>query len=123
VNGASIDTFAKSNTSKYFHATGAPSESPTYKPDGTADNPIKIAYQQHLSLIRMFNYMNFELKDDITMYTGYELAQVDEAFTGTITANGKKINVRSAEVTSGGNAVMFAYQPQTFTWLIVDEEA
>ena len=123
VNGAAIDTFAKSNTSKYFHATGAPSESPTYKPDGTADNPIKIAYQQHLSLIRMFNYMNFELKDDITMYTGYELAQVDEAFTGTITANGKKINVRSAEVTSGGNAVMFAYQPQTFTWLIVDEEA
>lgn len=123
VNGAAIDTFAKSNTSKYFHATGAPSESPTYKPDGTADNPIKIAYQQHLSLIRIFNYMNFELKDDITMYTGYNLAQVDEAFTGTITANGKKINVRSAEITSGGNAVMFAYQPQTFTWLIVDEEA
>ena len=123
VNSATIDTFAKSNTSKYFHATGAPSESPAYKPDGTADNPIKIAYQQHLSLIRMFNYMNFELKDDITMYTGYELAQVDEAFTGTITANGKQINVRSAKVTSGGNAVMFAYQPQTFTWLIVDEEA
>jgi hypothetical protein len=120
MDGNDIGTYQKSNTSKYFHASGAPTESPAYKPDGTADNPIKIAYQQHLSLLRMFNFMNFTVTNDITMYTGYNLALVDEAFTGTVKADGKSINVRSADKLEGANAVMFAYQPQSFTWLVID---
>ena len=120
VEGATVNTYQKSNTSKYFHASGAPAESPAYKPDGTTDNPIKIAYQQHLSLLRMFNFMNFTVTNDITMYTGYNLALVDEAFTGKVNAGGKSINVRSAQSVEGTNAVMFAYQPESFTWLVVD---
>jgi hypothetical protein len=122
VNGASIDTFKKEATSKYFHASGV-TESPAYKPDGTSSNPIKIAYQQHLSLIRMFNYMHFELSKDIKMYTGYELPVVDEAFTGTIQSNGHTVNVRSAELTAPDEdkvAVWFVYQPLAFDWLIID---
>ena len=118
VNSVKVETYQKLDTSKYFHASNAPVES-GYKPDGTSDNPIKIAYQQHLSLLRMFNYMNFEITKDINMYTGYNLALVDEAFTGTVNANGKKVNVISADKKSGTVATMFAYQPLAFDWLVV----
>ena len=74
----------------------------------------------------MFNYMNFTLNRDVTMYTGYKLYMVDEAFTGTIEANEHEVNVRSSE--SNKDFVddddddttypqFFAYQDVNFTWL------
>ena len=129
VDGATIDTVKKEATSKYFHAIAGAANNDGYKPDGTADNPIKIAYQQHLSLIRMFNYMNFELVGDIKMYTGYNLAVVDEAFTGTFKSNGHTVNFRN-----GTEGIMFAYQTNngadtdtteksiTYDWVIVDPQ-
>ena len=54
-----IATYAKATTSKYVGTA-----------DGTDDNRIGIAYQQHLNLVRMFNYMNFTLNRDVTVYTG-----------------------------------------------------
>ena len=108
-----IATYAKSTTSKYVGTA-----------DGTADNRISIAYQQHLNLIRMFNYMNFTLNKDITMYTGYKLYMVDEAFTGTMTAGSYVINVRDASVKpldNGSNyPVFFANQTSPYTWLKID---
>ena len=114
---SAIATYRKSTTSKYVGTA-----------DGTADNRIGIAYQQHLNLIRMFNYMNFTLNRDVTMYTGYKLYMVDEAFTGTIEANGHEVNVRSSE--SNKDFVddeddttypqFFAYQDVNFTWLKKD---
>ena len=114
---SAIATYRKSTTSKYVGTA-----------DGTADNRIGIAYQQHLNLIRMFNYMNFTLNRNVTMYTGYKLYMVDEAFTGTIEANGHEVNVRSSE--SNKDFVddlddttypqFFAYQDVNFTWLKKD---
>ena len=112
---SAIATYRKSTTSKYVGTA-----------DGTADNRIGIAYQQHLNLIRMFNYMNFTLNRNVTMYTGYELRVIDEAFTGTIEANEHEVNVRSSE--SNKDFVddddddttypqFFAYQDVNFTWL------
>lgn len=115
---SAVATYRKSTTSKYVGTA-----------DGTADNRIGIAYQQHLNLIRMFNYMNFTLNKDITMYTGYKLRVIDEAFTGTIEANEHEVNVRSSE--SNKDFVgdddddttypqFFAYQDVNFTWLKKD---
>lgn len=112
-----IATYAKATTSKYVGTA-----------DGTTAKPINIAYQQHLNLIRMFNYMNFTLNRDVTMYTGYELRVIDEAFTGTIEANGHVVNVRSSEsnkdfVDDLDNTTypqFFAYQDVNFTWLKKD---
>ena len=124
-----IDTFKKESTSKYFHAIDSDANDDNYKPDGTEGNPIIIAYQQHLSLLRMFNYMNFELAGDIKMYTGYSLAIVDEAFTGTVDANGHEVNFRN-----GTAGQMFAYQSNngakndkaeesiTYTWVTIDSQ-
>ena len=119
---SAIATYRKSTTSKYVGTA-----------DGTADNRIGIAYQQHLNLIRMFNYMNFTLNKDVTMYTGYKLYIVDEAFTGTIEVKLKldnstpEVNVRSSEskkdfVVDGDDddktyPQFFAYQDVNFTWL------
>ena len=108
-----IITYAKSTTSKYVGTA-----------DGTADNRIGIAYQQHLNLIRMFNYMNFTLNRNVTMYTGYKLYMVDEAFTGTMTAGSYVINVRDASVKALDNGsnypVFFANQTAPYTWLKID---
>ena len=108
-----IITYAKATTSKYVGTA-----------DGTADNRIGIAYQQHLNLIRMFNYMNFTLNRDVTMYTGYKLYMVDEAFTGTMTAGSYVINVRDASVKALDNGsnypVFFANQTAPYTWLKID---
>jgi hypothetical protein len=118
-----IETFKKLDTSKYFHASNAPKETDSngidYKPNGTENGRIKIAYQQHLSLLRMFNYMNFEVTRDIKMYTGYKLAVVNEAFIGSVTSNSHIVNVRSAEKSSSGKATMFI-QPLAFDWLVID---
>ena len=121
-----IATYAKATTSKYVgEANGV-----AYSTDpDTKAKPINIAYQQHLNLIRMFNYMNFTLNKDVTMYTGYKLYMVDEAFTGTIESNGHEVNVRSSE--SNKDFVddddddttypqFFAYQDVNFTWLKKD---
>lgn len=120
-----IATYAKSTTSKYVGTA-----------DGTTntDKRINIAYQQHLNLIRMFNYMNFTLNKDITMYTGYELRVIDEAFTGTIEVKVKsdnstpEVNVRSSESDKDFEddaddtpyPQFFAYQDVNFTWLKKD---
>ena len=114
-----LNTFHKESTSKYFHASGAPVET-GYKPNGTTENRIKVAYQQHLSLLRMFNYMNFEVTRDIKMYTGYKLAVVNEAFIGSIKAGEHTVNVRSAEQSSSKKATLYAYQPLAFDWLVID---
>ncbi|MBP3291116.1 MAG: hypothetical protein J6M26_01545 [Clostridia bacterium] len=110
---SAIATYRKSTTSKYVGTA-----------DGTADNRIGVAYQQHLNLIRMFNYMNFTLNRDITMYTGYKLYMVDEAFTGTMTAGSYVINVRDASVKALDNGsnypVFFANQTSPYTWLKID---
>ncbi len=110
---SAIATYRKSTTSKYVGTA-----------DGTADNRIGIAYQQHLNLIRMFNYMNFTLNRDVTMYTGYKLYMVDEAFTGTMTAGSYVINVRDASVKALDNGsnypVFFANQTAPYTWLKID---
>ena len=110
---SAIATYRKSTTSKYVGTA-----------DGTADNRIGIAYQQHLNLIRMFNYMNFTLNRDVTMYTGYKLYMVDEAFTGTMTAGSYVINVRDASVKALDNGnnypVFFANQTSPYTWLKID---
>ena len=115
---SAIATYRKSTTSKYVGTA-----------DGTADNRIGIAYQQHLNLIRMFNYMNFTLNRNVTMYTGYELRVIDEAFTGTIEANGHEVNVRSSESNKDFEddddddttyPQFFAYQDVNFTWLKKD---
>ena len=82
VKSDEIDTYQKATTSKYVGEA-----------NGTTAKPINIAYQQHVNLIRMFNYMVFNLKRDITTYTGYTLAVVDEAFTGTVNDGGFKIKV------------------------------
>ena len=112
-----IVTVKKSTTSKYVGTA-----------DGTTGNAIKIAYQQHLTLIRMFNYMNFVISNDVTMYTGYTLKVVDEAFTGSVNANGHTVNVRGAEyvkdfVADGDSTAypqFFKYQSENFTWLKKD---
>ncbi|MBO5982427.1 MAG: hypothetical protein J6Q06_00945, partial [Clostridia bacterium] len=116
-----IETFKKLDTSKYFHASDTSANDSNYMPNGTnSDNGrIKIAYQQHLSLLRMFNYMNFEVTRDIKMYTGYKLAVVNEAFIGSVTSKGHVVNVRSAEQSSSGKATMFI-QPLAFDWLVID---
>ncbi|MBO5655300.1 MAG: hypothetical protein J6S32_04645, partial [Clostridia bacterium] len=123
-NYSDASTIQKLNTSKYFHATGAPGYAPHsesgYKPNGTTNGRIKLSYQQHLSLLRMFNYMNFEVTRDIKMYTGYKLAVVNEAFIGSVTSNSHVVNVRSAEESSSGKATLFAYQPLAFDWLVID---
>ena len=110
---SAIATYRKSTTSKYVGTA-----------DGTDDNRIGIAYQQHLNLIRMFNYMNFTLNRNVTMYTGYKLYMVDEAFTGTMTAGSYVINVRDASVKAlynGSNyPVFFANQTAPYTWLKID---
>ena len=110
---SAIATYRKSTTSKYVGTA-----------DGTADNRIGIAYQQHLNLIRMFNYMNFTLNRNVTMYTGYKLYMVDEAFTGTMTAGSYVINVRDASVKALDNGsnypVFFANQTSPYTWLKID---
>ena len=110
---SAIATYRKSTTSKYVGTA-----------DGTADNRIGIAYQQHLNLIRMFNYMNFTLNRNVTMYTGYKLYMVDEAFTGTMTAGSYVINVRDASVKALDNGsnypVFFANQTAPYTWLKID---
>ena len=82
VKSDEIDTYQKATTSKYVGEA-----------NGTTAKPINIAYQQHVNLIRMFNYMVFNLKRDITTYTGYTLPVVDEAFTGTVNDGGYKIKV------------------------------
>ena len=82
VKSGEIDTYQKATTSKYVGEA-----------NGTTAKPINIAYQQHVNLIRMFNYMVFNLKRDITTYTGYTLPVVDEAFTGTVNDGGYKIKV------------------------------
>ena len=110
---SAVATYRKSTTSKYVGTA-----------DGTADNRIGIAYQQHLNLIRMFNYMNFTLNRNVTMYTGYKLYMVDEAFTGTMTAGSYVINVRDASVKALDNGsnypVFFANQTAPYTWLKID---
>ena len=113
-----IITYAKATTSKYVGEA-----------NGTTAKPINIAYQQHLNLIRMFNYMNFTLNRDVTMYTGYKLYMVDEAFTGTIEANEHEVNVRSSESNKDFEddddddttyPQFFAYKDVNFTWLKKD---
>jgi hypothetical protein len=114
---SAISTVKKSSTSKYVGTA-----------DGTVGNEIKVAYQQHLSLIRMFNYMNFVITKDVTMYTGYTLKVVDEAFTGSVNANGHFVNVRNEESSkdfvsdADGTTYpqFFAYQNANFTWLKKD---
>lgn len=114
---SAIATYRKSTTSKYVGEA-----------NGTTAKPINIAYQQHLNLIRMFNYMNFTLNRNVTMYTGYELRVIDEAFTGTIEANGHEVNVRSSESNKDFEDDLddttypqfFAYQDVNFTWLKKD---
>lgn len=127
---SAIATYRKSATSKYVGEANGVAYSTD--PDTTA-KPINIAYQQHLNLIRMFNYMNFTLNKDITMYTGYKLYMVDEAFTGTIVANidanEYEVNVRSSESVKDFEddddddtryPQFFAYQDVNFTWLKKD---
>ena len=110
---SAVATYRKSTTSKYVGTA-----------DGTSDNRIGIAYQQHLNLIRMFNYMNFTLNRNVTMYTGYKLYMVDEAFTGTMTAGSYVINVRDASVKALDNGnnypVFFANQTAPYTSLKID---
>ncbi|MBR7162676.1 MAG: hypothetical protein IKD35_01745, partial [Clostridia bacterium] len=129
VSDGKISSFKKETTSKYFHAIADEANNDGYKPDGTDGNPIKIAYQQHLSLLRMFNYMSFEIVGDIKMYTGYNLAVVDEAFTGKIDAKGHEVNFRN-----GTAGQMFVYQSNngadtgaeertiTYDWVVVDPQ-
>ena len=129
ISDGTVATFKKETTSKYFHAVDAVANDDDYKPDGTAEHPILIAYQQHLSLLRMFNYMNFELEGDIKMYTGYNLAVVDEAFTGKVNANGHEVNFRN-----GTAGQMFVYQSNngadtgaeektiTYDWVVIDPQ-
>ncbi len=113
VGDKATTTVKKDATSKYIGTA-----------DGTASNPIQLAYQQHLNLIRMFNYMSFELNKDVDMYTGYTLQKVEEAFTGTVTDNGYVINVRNAKIIAvGGYPVMFANQTSAYPWLKIDQQA
>ena len=78
--------------------------------------------------------MNFTLNRNVTMYTGYELRVIDEAFTGTIEVKVKsdnstpEVNVRSSEsdkdfeddADSTTYPQFFAYQDVNFTWLKKD---
>ncbi len=109
-----LKTFKKGNTSKYIGSA-----------DGTSSKRINLAYQQHLSLLRMFNYMNFTLNRDVTMYTGYTLSTVDEAFTGSLNAGSFVINVRMANnlltVDEVKYAVLFGNQTTPYTWLVIDQ--
>jgi hypothetical protein len=62
------------------------------------------------------------------MYTGYTLKVVDEAFTGSVNANGHFVNVRNEESSkdfvsdADGTTYpqFFAYQNANFTWLKKD---
>ena len=113
-----IDTHRKASTSKYVGNA-----------KGTTDSAIKVSYQQHLNLLRMFNFMNFDLTKDVTMYTGYELPVIDKAFTGSVNANEHTVNVRSAKgmadfVVDDGDASthpqFFKHQSENFAWATID---
>ncbi len=84
--------------------------------NGTTDSRIGIAHQQHLSLIYAFNYMNFELKKHIVMYTGYELKSSPEAFIGSMTSNGYFVNVRTATA-SETTPTPFKYSDESINWI------
>ncbi len=86
VDGNSAKAYQKASTSAYVGTA-----------KGTTSSRIGIANQQHVNLITTFNYMNFSLKNDITMYTGYTLKTSPEAFIGSVTrVNNAIINVRTA---------------------------
>ena len=113
-----IDTHRKASTSKYVGNA-----------KGTTDSAIKVSYQQHLNLLRMFNFMNFDLTKDVTMYTGYELPVIDKAFTGSVNANEHTVNVRSAKgmadfvVDDGDTSThpqFFKHQSENFAWATID---
>lgn len=113
-----IDTHRKASTSKYVGNA-----------KGTTESAIKVSYQQHLNLLRMFNFMKFDLTKDVTMYTGYELPVIDKAFTGSVNANGHTVNVRSAKgmadfvVDDGDTSThpqFFKHQSENFAWATID---
>ena len=113
-----IDTHRKASTSKYVG-----------NKKGTTESAIKVSYQQHLNLLRMFNFMKFDLTKDVTMYTGYELPVIDKAFTGSVNANGHTVNVRSAKgmadfVADDGDTSthpqFFKHQSENFAWATID---
>ncbi len=104
IGGKTVQTYKKADSSAYVG-----------RADGTTVNRIGIVHQQHLSLISMFNYMNFELKKDITMYTGYVLKPSPEAFIGTVIGE-HVVNARTS------NAMPFATsKSDNFSWLVKDK--
>ena len=83
--------------------------------------------------------MSFEIVGDIKMYTGYNLAVVDEAFTGKIDANiyddfGAIIGKNKVNFRNGTAGQMFVYQSNngadtgaeektiTYDWVVVDPQ-
>lgn len=97
IDGNSARAYQKAGTSAYVGTA-----------KGTTSSRIGIANQQHVNLITAFNYMNFSLKNNITMYTGYTLKTSPEAFIGSVTrVNNAIINVRTA--VDGKTPQMFAH--------------
>lgn len=97
IDGNSARAYQKASTSAYVGTA-----------KGTTSSRIGIANQQHVNLITTFNYMNFSLKNNITMYTGYTLKTSPEAFIGSVTrVNNAIINVRTA--VDGKTPQMFAH--------------